>query len=57
MDSSSIFGFWSSDGQIFNNPKCQRWPAIFWPGYTAATLEQAACRGLFLQNDLFLKHQ
>src|SRR5260370_35031560 len=20
--------------QTFNNPTCQHWPAIFWPGYT-----------------------
>src|SRR6266852_5921300 len=26
--------FLLNHGQTFNNPKCQRWPAIFWPGYT-----------------------
>ena len=30
------FGFWSGHRQTFNNPKCQHWPTIFWPGYTAA---------------------
>jgi hypothetical protein len=28
----------SNIGQTFNNPACHRWRAIFWPGYTAATL-------------------
>jgi hypothetical protein len=22
-------------GKPSNNPTCQRWPVIFWPGYTA----------------------
>src|ERR1700682_4640268 len=30
--------FLLNHGQTFNTPKSQRWPAIFWPGYTAATL-------------------
>jgi len=29
LDSAGI------NGQTFNNPTRQRWPAIFWPGYTA----------------------
>jgi ABC-type multidrug transport system fused ATPase/permease subunit len=30
--------FLLNHGQTFNNPMCHHWPAIFWPGYTAATL-------------------